>query len=558
MSTRSSSVSVVDKDMDELDRVVERMKALGAGVEDARLLEDLVSSYAFLTEQIRDKQTTIGRLRHMLFGDTSEKREKVLKEEKPASRAEEPGKPAAATPPAKGHGRNGAEAYSGAERVAVQHATLHPGDACPGAHCKGRVYQREARRLVRIRGVVPIQATVFEQEEYRCNLCGELFPAALPAGVGEEKYDATVPSMVAVLRYGSGFPLNRIAGLQASYGVPLPAATQWDLVSRAFKLLLAIFEELRRLAAQGELLHNDDTPMVILAYLKEERERRNRGEGASERTGVFTTGIVALVNGHRIVLYATGHRHAGENLGLLLEQRRPELPAPKQMCDGLDRNVPAEFETILGNCLVHGRRQFVDVVASFPEEVRHVIDELALVYRVESSSKQRNLSPAERLRLHQEASGPVMDRLAEWLQAQLDEKRVEPNSGLGKAIAYAQKRWTRLTLFLRVEGAPLDNNVCELMLKRAILHRKNSLFYKTENGARVGDLYMSLIATAKVAKVDPFDYLTELQRHAGEVAKEPSAWLPWNYRDTLAHKASAGVEHPEGAPPAQETAPPPS
>jgi hypothetical protein len=71
------------------------------------------------------------------------------------------------------------------------------------------------------------------------------------------------------------------------------------------------------------------------------------------------------------------------------------------------------------------------------------------------------------------------------------------------------------------------------MLKKAILHRKNSLFYKTENGARVGDLYMSLIATAKLAKADPFDYLTQLQRHAEQVAAKPSEWMPWNYREAL-------------------------
>jgi hypothetical protein len=133
-----------------------------------------------------------------------------------------------------------------------------------------------------------------------------------------------------------------------------------------------------------------------------------------------------------------------------------------------------------------------------------------------------------------------MERLETWFGAMLAEKRVEPNSGLGKAIAYAQKRWGRLTLFLRVEGAPLDNNVCELMLKRAILHRKNSLFYKTQNGARVGDLFMSLIATAKLAKADPFDYLTELQRHATEVEQTPSAWMPWNYRETLGRALAPG------------------
>jgi transposase len=95
------------------------------------------------------------------------------------------------------------------------------------------------------------------------------------------------------------------------------------------------------------------------------------------------------------------------------------------------------------------------------------------------------------------------------------------------------KHWDKLTLFLRVPGAPLDNNVCERALKMAIRHRKNSLFYKTLRGARVGDLYMSLIHTCYFAGVDPFHYLTELMRHEEQVKAEPAKWLPWNYRQQL-------------------------
>ena len=176
----------------------------------------------------------------------------------------------------------------------------------------------------------------------------------------------------------------------------------------------------------------------------------------------------------------------------------------------------------------------MDVVESFPEEVRHVLEELALVYKNDARAKQENLSPEDRLRLHQTESGPVMDRLKEYIDDLLAQKKVEPNSALGQAIVYAQKRWERLTLFLREPGAPLDNSLCERILKQAIIHRKNSLFYKTEAGARVGDLYMSLIATAKLAKVDSYDYLTELLRHDRELTKNPSAWMPWNYREALA------------------------
>ena len=204
------------------------------------------------------------------------------------------------------------------------------------------------------------------------------------------------------------------------------------------------------------------------------------------------------------------------------------------MCDGLDRNMPGEMKTIVSNCLAHARRKHADVMESFPEQVEHVIEELSLVYKHDAQAKSQGMSAEQRLRLHQERSGPVMERLKTWMEGLLADNKVEPNSSLGNALAYALKRWEKLTLFLRRPGAPLDNNLTERMLKRAILHRKGSLFYKTANGARVGDLYMSLIATAKLAKADPFDYLNVLQRRAEEVAANPAEWMPWNYRQSLA------------------------
>lgn len=544
---RSASVPTVSKSMDELERVVERVKALGAPPEDVQVLEDLVASYACISDLVRDKQTTIGRLRHLLFGEASERKEKVFPETTPGTGTTSPAEAKVEEKPrARGHGRNGAEAYPGAARRKVPHATLRPGDRCP--HCKGRLYLREPRRLLRIVAAAPVSATVFEQEELRCNLCGEVYRAELPEGLGEEKHDATVASLLAVLRYGSGLPLNRIAGLQEAAGVPLPVSTQWDLLEEAAQKLAPAHEELHRLAAQGELFHNDDTPMVVLDHLKK------REEAGEERRGVFTTGMLATTEGQRIALYATGPRHAGENLRALLQRRAEGRAPPLQMCDGLERNLPKELGTIVGNCVVHMRRQFVEVKGSFPGEVRHVLDELAEVYRVEARARAEALSPGERLALHRRQSGPVMERLHAWMEAQVAQRKVEPNSGLGKAIAYALKRWGRLTLFLRAEGAPLDNNVCERMLKRAILHRKNSLFYKTSNGARVGDLYMSLVATAKLAGEDPFLYLTELQRHAAAVAQDPSAWMPWTYRRTLARRdaaaSPAALDPPSPDPPA--------
>jgi transposase len=155
-------------------------------------------------------------------------------------------------------------------------------------------------------------------------------------------------------------------------------------------------------------------------------------------------------------------------------------------------------------------------------------------FRYNAQAEEQGLSPEERLRFHQEHSEPVMENLHAWLQAQFDERKVEPNSGLGTAMTYLLRHWNRLTLFLRQAGAPLDSNLVERALKKCILHRKNSLLYKTENGAKVGDLFMSLIHTCELNHANPFDYLTELQKHAEELAKNPAVWMPWNYCQTLA------------------------
>ncbi|MGH9261471.1 MAG: IS66 family transposase, partial [Acidimicrobiales bacterium] len=246
-------------------------------------------------------------------------------------------------------------------------------------------------------------------------------------------------------------------------------------------------------------------------------------------------------DGRRIALFFTGRQHAGENLADVLAQRAADLAPPIQMCDALASNTAGDFDTLLASCLAHARRRFVDVADHFPAEVRYVLDTLCEVYRTDGLARERALPAEERLRVHQTESGPRMADLKTWLRQQLDDHLVEPNSGLGTAIAYMLKHWAPLTLFLRVPGAPLDNNVCERALKKAILHRKNALFYKTLAGARVGDVFMSLIHTAELNGIPPFAYLVALQRHHQDVALDPSEWLPWNYEAMLTElRARAG------------------
>jgi len=447
--------------------------------------------------------------------------------------------------PPPGHGRHGAEAYAGAEHVAVAHPCLKHGDRCPEC-TKGKVYaQREPGVLVRLRGQAPLAATVYALEKLRCNLCGEVFTAAPPPGVGPEKYDASSASMIALLKYGSGVPFHRLARLQATLAIPLPASTQWEIMATAAPAAQPALAELIRQAAQGDVLHNDDTTMTILGLAAGPAPAPAGGPDAvaraPDRTGTFTSGIVATRDGHRVALFFTGRRHAGENLAQVLAQRAAALGPPIQMCDALARNLPKPWAVILGHCLAHARRKFVEVTPNFPAECRYVLETLRDIYHHDAQARQDGLSPAARLAWHQAHSGPLMERLHAWLTEQLAEHRVEPNSGLGQAIAYLVNHWTPLTLFLRQPGAPLDNNLVERALKKAIVHRKNALFYKTANGAQVGDLFMSLIHTCELEGVNAFEYLVALQRHADAVKQTPGAWLPWTYRDTL-QQLGAGLD----------------
>lgn len=544
----SNQPTILELEMDELKDILRRAESKQFNDKDYETTKTVFLAYVDLVDLLKSKNVSMRRLRKMLFGASTEKTaavvgaatdspEKTGLETAPKNDSSLPSSDA----PSKGHGRNGADAYRGAEKIEVPHESLRPGDACPDCR-QGTVYETARPGvLVRITGQAPVGAKVYRLQKLRCNLCGTVFTARAPEGVGPEKYDATTGSMIALLKYGSGMPFNRFEGLQGDLGIPLPASTQWDIVHAQAKHIQPVFAELLRQAAGGDVVYNDDTTVKILELMGKRARQRALTEESVEggaakkpRTGLFTSGVVSTREGRRIALFFSGRQHAGENLTDVLAQRAEDLAPPIQMCDALTRNMPAELETIVAHCLAHGRRQFVEVAEHFPEPCRHVLEALKVIYHNDAISRKRNLSSTARLEFHQANSGPTMEALKTWLTRQFEDRLVEPNSSLGGAIAYMLKHWEKLTLFLRVPGAPLDNNLCERALKKAILHRKNALFYKTQNGARVGDLYMSLIYTCELCGVNPFDYLTELERHADELAANPQHWMPWNYRSMLA------------------------
>ena len=504
----------------QLDALVERAKSGCLQEGDVEIIQAMANAVKVLSQAVKDKASSIKKLVAMVFGPKTEKKNMVIK-----PRTSEPGKK---NKPLikKGHGRRSGDDFTGAEKKSVPHEDLKHKDPCPVCP-KGILYQlKNPGQVIYFTGQVPIDAIIYDLEKLRCNLCGEVFTAQAPGNKTGRDYDASAMAMIPLLKYGYGFPWSRLANLQESLGIPLAATTLWDKTEAAADLIHPVFPELIYQAAQGRLFHVDDSPMKVLSLMQENKDRTK-----GERTGIFTTGVISRIDDDKqVALFYTGRNHAGENIIDLYQKRDPGRMPPVQMCDALSRNTTDEFKGILCNCLTHGRRNFVSEIDNFPEEAEHVIEVLAEVYRIDGQTKKEEMTPEQRLAFHKENSGPLMADLKSWLDRQINENLVEPNSGLGKAITYMNNHWTKLTRFLEVPGAPLDNNICERSLKRCIQHRKNSLFYKTEHGAYIGDMFMSLIHTCNLMRINPFDYLVTLIKNSSALFKDPSKWLPWNYK----------------------------
>jgi transposase len=433
-----------------------------------------------------------------------------------------------------GTGRLGADAYTGSERAECRHEELSAGQICPVCG-QGRLYGIQPGVEIRINGGALLSAIRYELEKLRCSACGAVFTAPLPKEAGAAKYSARAGAVLAVSRYYLGLPFYRIERYQSMLGVPVPDATQWDLVERVGDSAHRVFTHLEELAAQGELIYQDDTPVRILSLIDENQQIQAHAEAsglsrATERTGMYTTALAVKVEGRTICLYYSGRSHAGENLQALLNKRQAEREGPLVMSDALTSNEADEGRLVRCHCMAHGRRKFSELEDVFPQECQVVLDTLKQVFDHDEEARKQQMDALSRLSYHQQYSRPLMDGLKGWLKRQFDERLVEPNSSLGKAIAYMQGHWETLTRFLQVAGAPLDNNLAERSLKLFIRQRKNSLFFATEHSAYLGSLLTSVIATCVHAGVNAVDYLEALQENRHEVFVNPAAWLPWTYR----------------------------
>ncbi len=541
-------------DTAQIERLIERLKEGTLQEQDAQLIETLLHFVLKITSLLKRRQTTIKGLKQIFFGSGkqsgSENKSDHQAQSRPHDQTQIPpmnasserawslihegGAASEAKSESKrpGHGRIPAADYTGAKIVRLDHH-LKPGDPCPDPDCKGQLHSlSEPNIKLYLTGSPCVGATKYERSTLRCTGCDQRINATLPEGVAEDrKFDPTADVTIALLKYGAGMPFYRQARLQEACGVPLPESVQFERCEEVANAALPVYLHLRKLAADGKLFQIDDTGVKILSCLEENKDRKE-----SERQGTHTSGIVVRdQEGRRIALYQSGRKHAGENLDDLLKKRNPALGTPMKMSDAAAVNGKKKTPTVDLNCLAHGRGKFKEIEENFPLECLRVLEAIRKVY--ENDARTVGMSEQERLEYHQAKSGPVMEALRDWIEKQFEEKKVEPNSGLGKAFQYLRNHWPKLTGFLSVPGAPLDNNEVERALKRFVLFRKNSLFYKTEHGAEIGSILMSLIESCRLNKGNVFEYLLALLRDKAEARRNPERYLPWNYQGAAARAA---------------------
>lgn len=546
----SQSPEQVELSHSEMESLIDRISKSDLVESDQTLVIRVLRFNIWLQNSLREARISIHRLKSVFFG----RREKRMKKRspKPSSGEENSeGEPKSEstfpindTEPetsqlelleesdspdtTKGHGRNAHTVYTGAEEIHISHADLQSGDPCP-EECGGKVYPTDPGIVIRLKGDAPVSAIRYELEVLRRDLCGERFRADLPEGESQsKKYDAASRSMVAIQKYFLGVPFHRQELFQQMIGIPLPDATQWDLCEHVADCLYPVFQNLLKIASESDCFYHDDSTNRILEMIKE-----NKSLEKGERKGIFTTSICAESEDQKIAMFFTGRQHAGENLTDLLEKRQ-SLETPIKMSDALSSNQVSESEVQEAYCLVHARRNFIEIENYWPEECQEVTEALEKVYHWDELSRRMNLNQTQRLWLHQVLSAPELEEIREKMKERFEQRSVEPSSSLGKAMNYFLNHWEKLSLFLRLEGAPLDNNASERALKVPIRHRKNSLFYRTEHSAGIGDILMSVIYTCALGKVNPLDYLNQIQIHRSSVRKTPERWLPWNYQSALA------------------------
>jgi hypothetical protein len=461
----------------------------------------------------------------------------------------------------KGHGRNGASAYSKAQHFCHAQALGVIGSLCEACR-RAKMYRYREKNVLRIVGQPLFSAEVHHHEQARCRGCGHIVRAESPAyvceGLGTDyiRYDWSACAMLLVMHYFGGAPFKRIESLHEGWGVPMPDANQWEVVNAGDDLLLPLYRALERHAIQKATnFRIDDTGAMVIALKKQIEAELSALESLGEstkdvRTGINATGSYWETPNGPVILFCTGRHHAGEVVDQFLRHRLLSSPKLVKCTDGASKNFAHEHgnKLVESTCNAHALLKFRDIKDKHPIEYAEAGRVYKQVFDNDDEAKALGLTSVDRMLYHRKHSKPLMQQLKTMCEEKITSKRVEPSSRLWEPLTFVINQWDRLTRFCDAPGVPLDTNLVEQALIMPVRYLAGSFNYQTEDGAVVGDHAMSLIATARANDVEPVAWLAECLRCHEDLAQRPEHYLPWVYRERLEGANTSGAA-PRAPPP---------
>jgi transposase len=421
--------------------------------------------------EIESLQAQLEKRNRMLFSPSSERRH--------GEGGEDP-KPRA---PQKGHGPREQKEL----RLVVEHHVLDEADrVC--IMCKGSLEEMgaqadESEEIDVIAREFVLKKHVRQKYRCKCGECVETAPAPrrlVPGG----RYSLAFAIAVAVSKYADHLPLERQVRIMRREGLVVDSQTLYDQIEALARVLWPAYDRLGAELLEEPVVFADETPWPLL------------GKGAE--TAKWYAWTVAPPKGAYYEIHDTRGLDAGKSL--LADFKGVAVTDGYGVYDALEKRMRG---LRLAQCWAHIRRKFVDCESAFPKETEEILALIAKLYAIEDRAPAGPDGDEVRRQLRNTESRCVLALIQAWCVG----VACTPGSGLASAIEYMSRRWSKATLFLEHPDVPLDNNGAERAIRGLVLGRKNHYGSRSRRGTEVAAVFYSLIESAKLANVEPAEYL---------------------------------------------------
>ena len=320
---------------------------------------------------------------------------------------------------------------------------------------------------------------------------------------------------LAISKYVDHLPLYRQRKQFRRQGVSLATSTLADYITNTCEVLLPLYQLLSDQILKTSYLMVDETSLRVQV-----RELKCRCH-----TGYYWVYLAPL---QRLVLFDYRQSRSRDGPQEMLRDFHGHLQTDGyQVYD----DIGARNTIVHVGCFAHARRYFVEALQSDPKRAEWVLTHIQQLYDIERIARQGAHSFAQRYDLRQQQALPVLAEMKAWLE--VERHKVLPKSAIGKALAYMLKFWVRLNVYTTDGRIEIDNNLVENAIRPVAIGRRNYLFAGSHNGARRGAIIYSLVCTAMLHDLAPFDYLRDvIDRISDHPHKQLAELLPQNWKRT--------------------------